>query len=136
MGTLNTYFADFIRAIDLTPEQREDCKNARDKLHEKLSRDERLKELIVKLFIQGSYRRRTIICPDENNNPDVDLVAVTKIDEDDTTPRDALEVFKPFLEEHYDGKFRPQGRSWGITDIIDLDLVITSAPSERLFNII
>jgi hypothetical protein len=40
-------------------------------------------------------------------------------------------VFRPFLDKHYKGKWNFQGRSIGIElSYVDLDLVITAAPSE------
>jgi hypothetical protein len=42
-----------------------------------------------------------------------------------------MDLFVPFLERHYQGKWKFQGRSIGISlSYVDLDLVITSAPSE------
>jgi hypothetical protein len=61
----------------------------------------------------------------------VDIIVVTKLSEDEWTPAEALKLFEPFLDKHYKGKWRPQGRSFGIElSLVDLDLVITSAPSE------
>ena len=48
------------------------------------------------------------------------------------SPKKAIDTFVPFAEKHYKGKYRIQGRSIGIElDKVDLDLVITAAPSEQ-----
>ena len=42
-----------------------------------------------------------------------------------------MDKFVPFLKKHYKGKYQRQGRSFGIElSYVNLDLVITSAPSE------
>jgi len=47
------------------------------------------------------------------------------------TPDEAMKIFEPFMEKYYSGKYRYQGRSIGIElSYVDLDVVITSAPSE------
>jgi hypothetical protein len=48
-----------------------------------------------------------------------------------------LKLFEPFLEAHYKGKWRKQARSFGIEmSKVDLDVVITSAPSEAVEKMI
>lgn len=60
----------------------------------------------------------------------MDIIVVTNLDEKDTSPQDAQARFEAFLKYHYSGKWRRQGRSLGIEmSNIDLDLVVTSAPS-------
>ena len=50
-----------------------------------------------------------------------------------TPPEDALNKFIPFLDKYYKGKYRKQGRSFGISlSYVDLDIVPTSAPSEAV----
>ena len=52
------------------------------------------------------------------------IVVVTKLDKEEVTPEKALNVFEPFLEKYYEGKYRKQGRSWGIEMThVDLDIV-------------
>ncbi|MDC0712683.1 hypothetical protein POL68_29750 [Stigmatella sp. ncwal1] len=42
-----------------------------------------------------------------------------------------MNCFKPFLERHYKGKYRQQGRSFGIElSRVEMDLAITAAPVE------
>ena len=133
---LPSYFADFLANIRPTEKQREKMKEQHRKLRELLMADDDLGPLIVSTFIQGSYRRMTANKPQESQQCDVDVIAATKMHEDDYTPREALEKFRPFLKEHYPEKYQLQGRSWGIAldDEVSLDLVPTSAPSEAEKN--
>ncbi|AXV36810.1 MAG: nucleotidyltransferase [Methanobacterium sp. BRmetb2] len=134
---LNTYFKDFLHEIRLTDDQVTDLKNEHEKLRGLLKEDDELSDIIVHTFLQGSYRRSTIIKPKNDNNPDVDVVVVTRLDKNKYTPAEALHMFEPFLEENYENNYRIQGRSLGINlDIVDLDLVVTAAPSEIDENII
>ena len=76
--------------------------------------DDDLKELIVSTFIQGSYRRFTGTRPQDSQQCDVDIIAVTTMHETDYKPKAALEKFRAFLKKHYLGMYLLQGRSWGI----------------------
>ena len=81
--------------------------------------------------MQGSYRRSTAVKPKNGNKSDVDVIVVTKLDSEEYTPEEALDLFVPFLDKYYNGKYRIQGRSIGISlSYVDLDIVPTSAPSE------
>ena len=128
---LPSYFNDFMRNISPSPEERKRYQEAHSELRERLLGDDDLKEIIVTTFLQGSYRRSTILRPEPGEHSDVDVVVVTRISKEDITPDQAIRTFIPFLEKHYKGKFELQGRSIGITlKDADLDLVATSAPSE------
>jgi hypothetical protein len=62
---------------------------------------------------------------------DVDVIVVTRLDRHSHTPHEAMEQFRRFLDDHHRGKWEFQGRSIGVgLEAVDLDLVITSAPSE------
>ena len=131
MYQLPSYFMDFLKAISLTELQSEECKTSHKELRELLKGDEKLKNALLETFIQGSYARRTINQPTKGKLPDVDLIIVTRLSEEIYTPDQALDYFQPFLESHYSGKYRKQGRSWGIElDNVGLDFVVTSAPTE------
>ena len=120
-----------MRNISPSPEERRHYQEAHRELRDKILDDDDLKEIIVTTFLQGSYRRSTILRPEPGEHADVDIVVVTRISKEDTTPDRAIRTFVPFLEKHYKGKFELQGRSIGITlEDVDLDLVVTSAPSE------
>lgn len=128
---METYFRDFLREIRLTDNQVSELKSAHETLRKRLNAYDDLKDIIVDTFLQGSYKRSTAVRPKNGNRSDVDIVIVTNLDKDEVEPDDALEKFRSFLEEYYDGKFRKQGRSWGIEmSHVDLDIVPTSAPSE------
>ena len=56
---------------------------------------------------------------------------MTTIDKNKVTPRQAMKLFEPFLDKHYKGKWKRKGRSFGIElSYVELDLVVTAAPSE------
>jgi len=78
-------------------------------------------------LLQGSYRRSTGVRPEESEKADVDVIVVTSLDKEKTTPDQALKKFVPFLDEHYKGKYEIQGRSIGIElSYVKLDLVPTA----------
>lgn len=127
---MTTYFNDFLKNIRLTENQVNELKTAHTTLRTRLMENEDLKDIIETTFLQGSYRRATAVRPKSGKRSDVDIVVVTKIDKEKVTAEKALDVFEPFLEKYYKGKYRKQGRSWGIEMThVDLDVVPTSAPS-------
>lgn len=128
---LPTYFEDFLCEVRMTSNQRKEAKKGHETLRGRLTNDEDLKGCIVSTFIQGSYRRATAVRPKGGKRSDVDVIVVTNLDPDDNTPREVLERFKNRLETYYPGKCKLQGRSVGIElSHVDLDVVVTSAPSE------
>lgn len=128
---LKTDFETFLREIRPTENQRADLKTGHETLRDRLNDDEDLQEVVVSDFLQGSYRRATAVRPKSDKRSDVDIIVVTNLSEADYTPKEAMNVFVPFLDKHYKGKWKPQGRSFGIElSYVELDLVITSAPSE------
>lgn len=129
---LPTYFDRFLKEIRPTQNQRDDCRTGHQTLRNRLHADEGLKSIVVSTFLQGSYRRATAVRPKEDSRSDVDIIVVTRLNRDDyQDPDKAMDLFVPFLKRHYVKKYRRQGRSFGIElSYVDLDLVITSAPSE------
>lgn len=126
---LELQFRDFLREIRPTETQQEDWKAGAKTLRTRLAQDPGLKDILEETFLQGSIRRSTAIRPTGDKRPDVDIVVVTNIDYTQTTPQQAMDRFKPFLDKHYGGKWRPQGRSFGIElSYVDMDLVITALP--------
>ena len=100
-------------------------------LTRRLNNDEELSSVIVSTFLQGSYRRATAVKPKNNKRADVDIIVVTTLNKDELTPEEAINKFEPFVKKYYDGKYKINGRSIGIKlSYVDLDIVITSAPSE------
>ena len=129
---LPTYFTEFLKNIRPTEKQKDDCKTRHQTLRDRLHADEKLKPILVSTFLQGSYRRATAVRPKGEAKLDVDIIAVTRLNQSDyPDPDKAMDEFVPFLKEHYKGKYKRQGRSFGIDiSYVNLDLVITSAPSE------
>ncbi len=128
---IDPYFNDFLQNIRLTDNQKDDLKRGHRTLRDRLDADEDLSKIIVSTFLQGSYRRSTAIRPVADKRADVDVIVVTDLNKDNVTPQEIINLFLPFVEKHYKGKYRIQGRSIGIElSYVDLDIVITSAPSE------
>lgn len=127
-----TYFARFLKEIRLTENQVNDLITGHTTLRTRLNADDDLSKVIVSTFLQGSYRRSTAVRPKGDSRSDVDVIVVTKLSmEEYSDPEEALKVFVPFMEKHYKGKYEIQGRSIGISlSYVDLDVVITAAPSE------
>lgn len=130
-------FSSFLQEIRPTKAMRDQMITGHQTLRDRLNADESLKPILVCDFLQGSYRRYTAIRPKGDKRSDVDIIIVTKLDEKEYSPEEALALFEPFLEKHYKGKWRRQGRSFGIEmNYVDLDLVPTSAPSENEYGIL
>lgn len=128
---LDTDFARFLHDIRPSKPMRDDLSTGHRTLRDRLRADEKIKKCLVGDFLQGSYKRSTAIRPKGDRRSDVDIIVVTKLSEEEYNPADAMDVFVPFLEKHYKGKWRQQGRSFGIDlSYVELDLVLTSAPSE------
>ena len=134
---LPSYFNDFLGEIRLTSSQINDCRTGHTTLRRRLLEDSKLSKVIVNTFLQGSYRRATAVRPKGDSRADVDVIVVTKLHKDEFTPAQALEQFMPFLDKHYEGKYKPQGRSFAIElDYVDLDIVPTAAPSESEIGVL
>lgn len=150
MSAVTSYFDKFLREIRPNDSQKNDLKTAHIKLRDNLNAYTTLSSTIVSMFLQGSYRRATALTTLDKKRADVDLIVVTNLNKDDySNPEDAMNLFVPFLKEYYKGKYKKQGRSFAIElfceDLdhdetcenyeeglshVDLDLVITAAPSE------
>ena len=134
---LQSGFAEFLQEIRPTKAMRDDLKDGHTTLRERLNADEGLEKCLVSDFLQGSYKRSTAIRPKGDRRSDVDIIVVTKLSEQEYTPAQAMDVFKPFLDKYYKGKWQQQGRSFGIElSYVELDLVLTSAPSEAEIGIL
>ncbi|AWT37322.1 nucleotidyltransferase (plasmid) [Deinococcus actinosclerus] len=126
---MKTSFETFMQEIRPTSNQSGDMRRGHRTLRTRLLADTELSPWIVGTFLQGSYRRSTAVRPKGDERSDVDLVVVTRIPQS-YTPADAQALFYPLMRAHYAGKWRKQGRSIGISlSYVDLDLVITSAPT-------
>jgi hypothetical protein len=128
---LPSYFKDFLKEIRPTPDQVEDYKSGHKTLRDRLSKDVKLAPILVSDFLQGSYRRATAIRPKGGKRADVDVIVVTKLSKDEYSPAAAMKLFVPFLDEFYKEKYEFQDRSIAIElSYVDIDLVVTAAPSE------
>jgi hypothetical protein len=131
MQEMNSSFKTFLTEIRPTQNQLDDMRTGYKTLKNRLLDDEKLSAIIVSTFLQGSFRRATAVRPKGDKRADVDLVVVTKLKREEYTPQQAMDLFVPFLNKYYENKWEFQGRSIGIgLSYVDLDLVITSAPSE------
>ncbi len=130
-------FNTFLREIRPTAAMQSDCQTGHKNLRQRLHEDKELQPILVSDFLQGSYRRSTAVRPKNGKRSDVDIIVVTKLSEAEYSPKKAMDLFVPFLNRHYKDKWKPQGRSFGIElSYVDLDLVITSAPSESEYGIL
>jgi hypothetical protein len=130
-------FDTFLQEIRPTTSMRSDCRIGHKVLRQRLHQDKELQPILVSDFLQGSYRRSTAVRPKNGERSDVDIIVVTKLSEAEYSPQKAMDLFVPFLNRHYKDKWKPQGRSFGIElSYVDLDLVITSSPSESEFGIL
>ncbi|HXQ33015.1 MAG TPA: hypothetical protein VN843_03215 [Anaerolineales bacterium] len=128
---MSSSFKTFLTEIRPTQNQHDDMRTGYKTLKNRLLDDEKLSPIIVSTFLQGSFRRATAVRPKGDKRADVDLVVVTKLKREEYTPQQAMDLFVPFLNKYYENKWEFQGRSIGIgLSYVDLDLVITSAPSE------
>jgi len=128
---VTSYFTDFLSNIRLTSNQTSNAKKGHETLRKRLDDDDDLSEIVVTTFLQGSYRRATAVRPKGDKRADVDIIVVTNIDANSTTAAEAIERFIPFVDQYYPDKYRRAGRSIQIElSYVDLDLVVTAAPSE------
>jgi len=128
---LPSYFRDFLINIRPSDKHFAELRDGHRELRERWNAFAPLKPVLLADFLQGSYRRGTTIRPSNGRRSDVDIVVVTKLSEQEYTPERAQGVLKAFLDEYYKGQWSPQGRSIGIElDEIEMDLVLTSAPTE------
>lgn len=131
MAELPSLFTTFLQEIRPTAAQVSDYQTGHKTLRDRLRQDPDLSPHMIADFLQGSYRRSTAIRPRGDAKSDVDIIVVTDLDKDEIGPREAMDLCEPFLEKHYSGKWRRQGRSFGISlSYVEMDLVLTAAPSE------
>lgn len=132
MSAIQTYFLDFLKEIRLPGDLRAELISAHTDLREQLKSDDLTKDLLVESFLQGSYARSTCIKPKPGKKVDVDVIAVTNIDHDTVSAQEAFTMIMPFVKKYYHD-YEQQKRSIGISlPKVDMDLVITAAPSEEV----
>lgn len=135
VAEIPSYFTDFLAGIRPTQTQKQDAKDGHQRLQQRLWDDPDLSPRVISTFLQGSYRRATALKPTGSGLLDVDVVVVTNLSEVQYRPKNVMELFEPFLNRHYAGKWTKQGRSFGIKmSNVALDLVVTSAPDQAQVN--
>lgn len=133
MAELPSKFGEFLSNIRPTDRQISDYVNGHEQLRERLTTNYDLSKIHVADFLQGSHARRTAVKPVGDEKSDVDVVFVTKLPKAEYTPSEAMGLCEPFLDRYYRGQWRPNQRSYKIElDRIDMDLVLTAAPSEAV----
>lgn len=124
MQTLPSYFQEFLSEINPSASYLEDQRTGHRTLRKRLKEDEDFKKYHVNTFLQGSYARDTAIHPGK----DVDIVVVTNLDPDKVKVADVYNFMPQVLDRYYEGKWKPQGRSFGISlSYVDLDVVIATS---------
>ena len=120
---LPSYFKDFLAEIEPRPSYKEDQKAGHTTLRKRLADDADFQKVHVNTFLQGSYKRNTAIHPGK----DVDIVVVTSIDPDKTTPADANKELEKCLRKYY-AKVEPQSRSFGVSlSYVTMDVVLATS---------
>ncbi|WP_049972496.1 SMODS domain-containing nucleotidyltransferase [Haladaptatus cibarius] len=131
MASLPSLFETFLMGIRPSEQHIEDYKQGHEALRTLLRSDDTVTDFYVGDFLQGSYRRWTAVRPIGDEKSDVDIVLVTDLDKEEVTPEEAMAKCEPFLEEHYDGQWSKKDRAYQIEqDDVEIDLVLTAAPSE------
>lgn len=135
MAELPSKFREFLAAIRPTDSQISEYVAGHEELRDRLTSDDELSEIHVADFLQGSYARRTAVRPIGDEKSDVDVVFVTNLPKSEYTPDQAMRLCEPFLDEYYPGRWTPNQRSYKIElSEIELDLVLTAAPSEAVMH--
>lgn len=131
MASLPSLFETFLSNIRPSDHHIEGYKQGHGTLRSRLQTDDQVGEFYVGDFLQGSYRRWTAVKPIGREKSDVDIILVTDLDKRQVSPRDAMQRCEPFLEEYYTGQWSRKNRAYQIdADSVEIDLVLTAAPSE------
>lgn len=129
-GTLVGCFNEFLKRISLTEGLDYELYKNFDALSKALLRDKVLSPVIEEIRLQGSYAHKTVIQPKNGKRSDVDILVVTKLHQNEFTPDQALEVFRPFIKKYSLGRYGKQKHSWGINfPNVHIDVVPVVAPS-------
>jgi hypothetical protein len=137
MARLPSLFRTFLSNVRPQEEHITAYKEGHETLRDHLQDDDDIEEFYIADFINGSYRRWTALKPKANEKSDVDIVLVTDLNKEDYDAVEALKQCVPFLEEHYKGQWSENAHSYKIEgDDVEIDLVLTAAPSEATRNVI
>lgn len=120
---LSTYFKEFLGNIEPSPSYKDDQASGHATLRKRLAADPEFGTIHVNTFLQGSYRRNTAIHPGK----DVDIVVVTTLDPDRTSPAEANARLKKCLDKYYE-KVSAQTRSYCVTlSRVSMDVVLATS---------
>jgi predicted nucleotidyltransferase len=120
---LPSYFKDFLTEIEPSASYKEDQQTGHKTLRKRLKEDKDFGPVHVNTFLQGSYKRNTAIHPGK----DVDIVVVTSLDPERTTPSEANAKLGQVLLSYYDN-VAPQDRSFCVTlSYVTLDVVLATS---------
>lgn len=130
-NTPQSAFDNFVRDIEPSKTTKARASQAHTNLRDFLSKHGTFREVHVRTFLSGSYKRDTAIRPQKNGEdverPDVDIIVVTNHSLDDL-PADVVELLYKTLKEKYQ-VIRKQQRSVGIeTTDADMDVVPAIEP--------
>ena len=133
-NTPQSAFDSFVQDIEPSKTTKLRASQAHASLRDFLSKHDMFKEVHLRTFLSGSYRRDTAIRPQKNGEdverPDVDIIVVTNHSLEDS-PADVVELLYKTLMEKYD-TIRKQQRSVGIeTAQADMDVVPITEPVGR-----
>ncbi|HEX3071079.1 MAG TPA: nucleotidyltransferase [Thermoanaerobaculia bacterium] len=128
---LPSYFTEFLAEIEPSQSYKDDQQKGHTTLRKRLAEDEDFGKIHVNTFLQGSYKRRTIIHPGK----DVDIVVVTSLEPDTTAASAATAQLKKCLDKYYPGKVTAQNRSLNVElSYVTMDVVIAASRDLRSQN--
>ena len=133
-NTPQAAFDSFVQDIEPSKTTKSRASQAHTGLRDFLSKHDTFKEVHVRTFLSGSYKRDTAIRPQKNGEdverPDVDIIVVTNHSLEDS-PTEVVELLYKTLKEKYETT-RKQQRSVGIeTAQADMDIVPIIEPDEH-----
>jgi predicted nucleotidyltransferase len=121
---LPSYFKDFLAEIEPSASYKKDQQEGHATLRKRLAEDEEFKLVHINTFLQGSYRRNTAIHPGK----DVDIIVVTSLKPNQTTPAKANAILSTCLKKYYK-EVTPQERSFCVNlSYVTMDVVIATSP--------
>lgn len=100
----NDHFKKFEGIISLNPTREEKIESAYTTWNDYLKKDEKLKDIFLDFFTQGSYSTKTAIIPQGKGEFDVDVVVL--LDLKDETPKEVINLITERVKSHkgYDVK--------------------------------
>lgn len=124
--TPQSAFDSFVQDIEPSKTTKSRASQTQTTLRDFLSKHDTFKDVHVRTFLSGSYKRDTAIRPQKNGEdverPDVDIIVVTNHSLEDSAA-DVVELLYRTLKEKYE-TIRKQQRSVGIeTAQADMDVV-------------